>query len=301
MHGTDGEDGDWLREVEARIEEATPSNAEEEAEDEASGPARDGGERSEPAPGGDVEERETDAEVDVTPAEPDADAERSVAQRARRALLPRTAPRVEGYDVGGGTTTETGGRAGTVWDWVTLGSGRTALLTYEAQTNSIPPSHHLMAARVLFRALTADSDSIPDVLARANEAITRGAIGEHDLLQCAAVVIQPDGVEWACAGMARAGVIRREGTFEELASQGPPFGMMEGFRYGSRRVEMGPGDVLIVLSTASAGLFRGAADLVAQVHGKTAGETVETVHRAIRKAAGDGPAEETSVLFVRKH
>lgn len=267
MHGTDGEDGDWLREVEARIEEATPP----------------------------------DAEGEVGEIEAASDAERSVAQRARRALLPRTAPRVEGYDVGGGTTTEAGAAADTVWDWVTLTSDRTALLTYEAQARSIPPSHHLMAARVLFRALTADSDSIPEVLARANEAITRGAVRDDDLFQCAAVVLHPDGIEWACAGIARAGVIRRAGTFEELTSQGPPFGMMEGFRYRSRRVEMGPGDVLLVLSRASSGLFRGAADLVAQVHGKTAGETVETVHRAIRKAAGDRPVEETSVLFVRKH
>jgi len=283
VHGTGDEDGDWLREVEARMGAAAPPDAEEETEEGPSDAAGDGGEGT------------------ASATEDDADAERSVARRARRSLLPRTAPRVEGYDVGGGTTAEPGGAAATVWDWVTLRSGRTALLTYEAQANSISPSHHLMAARVLFRALGADSDSISDILARANEALTRGAVREDDLLQCAAVVLHPDGVEWACAGMARAGVIRRAGTFDELSSQGPPFGMMEGFRYGSRHVEMGPGDVLVVLSRATAGLFRGAADLVAQVHGKTAGHTVETLHRAIRKAAGDEPADETSVLFVRKH
>jgi len=295
VHGSGGEDWDWLREVEARIEERAPSDAEKGAGGDASGPTEDGGTRPESTVEGDGAGRVDDATEAMV------DAERAVAQRARRALLPRTAPRVEGYDVGGGTTTEPRGAADTVWDWVTLGSGRTALLTYEAQAHSIPPSHHLMAARVLFRALAADSDSLPDVLARANEAITRGAVREDDLIQCAAVVLHPDAVEWACAGMARAGVIRRAGAFEELRSQGPPLGMMEGFRYGSRPVEMGPGDVLLVLSRASAGLFRGAADLVAQVHGKTAGETVETVHRAIREAAGDEPAEEPSVLFVRKH
>jgi len=44
----------------------------------------------------------------------------------------------------------------------------------------------------------------------------------------------------------------------------------------------------------------GAADLLAQLHGKPAGEIVTALHKAIRKAQGDERSE-TSVLYVRKH
>lgn len=47
----------------------------------------------------------------------------------RQALLPRNAPRVEGYDIGAGTMIDERGRAATVWDWLTLEDGRTALAT----------------------------------------------------------------------------------------------------------------------------------------------------------------------------
>ena len=110
----------------------------------------------------------------------------------------------------------------------------------------------------------------------------------------------PLALEWACAGRVPCGVIRRDGNFHEMASQGPPLGMMDGFQYGSERVPMGVGDIAFALSHASAGLFRGAADLVAQFSAKPAGEVVATLHKALRKAQGDG-AEEVSVLFVRKH
>jgi serine phosphatase RsbU (regulator of sigma subunit) len=108
------------------------------------------------------------------------------------------------------------------------------------------------------------------------------------------------GLEWASAGRVPCGVIRRGGVFEEFGSHGPPLGMMEGFQYGGEMLEVSNGDTAIVLSHASTGLFRGAADLVAQIHGKPAGDVVSTLHRSIRKAQGSHP-EEILVLFVRKH
>ena len=76
--------------------------------------------------------------------------------------------------------------------------------------------------------------------------------------------------------------------------------MMEGFKYAMQRFPMGAGDTAFVLSHASRGLLRGAADLVAQLHGKPAAEVVTTVHRAIRRTQGEERTE-TSVLFIRKH
>ena len=110
----------------------------------------------------------------------------------------------------------------------------------------------------------------------------------------------PEGIEWASAGRVPGGIIRREGTFEEFGAHGPPLGMMGGFKYNVQKFAMNAGDTAFVLSHASQGLFLGAADLVAQLHGKPAGEVVATLHRAIRKAQGEEHTE-TSVLYVRKH
>ncbi len=76
--------------------------------------------------------------------------------------------------------------------------------------------------------------------------------------------------------------------------------MLDGFQYGSQEYEIGTGDVVIVLSTGSSGLFRGAADLVSTLQRKPAGEVVATVYKAIRRLQGEN-AEETTVLFMRKH
>ena len=224
-----------------------------------------------------------------------------VSRIVQRGLLPRNAPRVEGYDIAAGTTTEEDGDGDTVWDWLPLKDGRTALVAYDVQGEGLPPSHYLMASRTLMRALAAEHSELKEILPRANAALSHAAVaGVDQFVECGIVIPGEGGIEWSSAGRVPAGVIRRNGTFEELGSHGPPRGMMEGFRYATQRVSMGPGDVFVVLSQASMGMFRGAADLVAQVQGKTAGEVVATLHKAIRKAYGDDP-QETSVIFVRKH
>jgi serine phosphatase RsbU (regulator of sigma subunit) len=106
-------------------------------------------------------------------------------------------------------------------------------------------------------------------------------------------------VEWAGAGRCLGGVIRRSGIFEEFTTHGPPLGMMEGFQYGTQQLSLGAGDAVVVISEASQGVFRGAADLVASLQGKPVGEIVSTVQRAMRKAQGDDP-QEVSILFVRR-
>jgi len=216
-------------------------------------------------------------------------------------LLPTVAPRIEGFDVAAGTTTEEKGRGGSVWDWVTLRDGRTALLTLDVRQDGFPPAHHLGVVRAVLRGLAADHASPPQILAKANEALSSAAVdGLDQFVDVGMLVAGPDGLEWASAGRVPGGVIRRDGAFEEFGAHGPPLGMLGGFSYNVQRFALSAGDTALVLSHAPPGLFLGAADLVAQLHGKPAGEVVSTLHRAIRKAQGDHRTE-TSVLYGRKH
>ncbi len=217
-------------------------------------------------------------------------------------LLPRTAPRLDGYEVAAGTTTAESGRGGSVWDWVEVGDGRVALMTLDVRQDGFPPAYHVGVARALLRALLAQGRPLADVLARANDAMSSSAIdGLDQFVEVGLLLSGPDGVEWASAGRVAGGIIRREGTFEEFGGHGPPLGMMEGFKYDVRRFPMNVGDTVFVLSHGSQGLLLGAADLVAQLHGKPAGDVVGTLHKAIRKAQGGEVRTETSVLYARKH
>lgn len=123
--------------------------------------------------------------------------------------------------------------------------------------------------------------------------------GLDQFVEMGVLIADGDALEWASADRVPGGLIRRDGTFEELGAHGPPLGMMEGFKYKVRRLEVGVGDTAFVLSHAPQGLFLGAADLMAQLHGKPAGEVVSTLHRAIRKAQGESRTE-TSVLYARR-
>lgn len=224
-----------------------------------------------------------------------------VSRLMQAGLLPRTAPRVEGFDLSGGTTTEETGRGGSVWDGIELGDGRVALITLDVRQDGFPPAYHIGVARGVLRALAADHTDLAELLHRANEALSSADIeGLDQYVEVGVLVVGSDGLEWASAGRVPGGIIRRDGSFEEFGAHGPPLGMMSGFKYTVQQFSMSAGDSAFVLSHGSKGLVMGAADLMAKLQGKPAGEVVSTLHRAIRKAQGDDRTE-TSVLFTRKH
>ncbi len=216
-------------------------------------------------------------------------------------LLPRTAPQLEGYEIAAGTTTEDSGLGGSVWDWIDMGDGRVALVTLDVSEEGFPAAYHVGLARAVLRSLASQGLRVDGILARANDALSDAAVeGLDQFVEVGFMVADPQGIAWASAGRVPGGIIRREGTFEEFGAHGPPLGMMGGFKYNVQRFPMSVGDTAFVLSHVSPGLFLGAADLMAQLHGKPAGEVVGTLHRAIRKAQGDKRTE-TSVLYARKH
>lgn len=218
-----------------------------------------------------------------------------------QALLPRTAPRVDGFDLAGGTAVEPALPGTTVWARFSLADGRTVLGALQVQSAHPPPPLALAVTRAFLIERAQRLNSSAEVLAKVNDAVASAALeGPSQTTACGLLVVGGDTVEWACAGQLSGGVLRRHGSFEELPSHGPPMGMLPGFQYGAESLDLGPGDEVVILTGASAGLFRGAADLVASLHGKPAGEVVSMVHKAIRKARGDEPIE-TTVLFLRKH
>lgn len=219
----------------------------------------------------------------------------------QRGLIPRKAPRVEGFDIAAGTTLEDGGKGGTLWDFARLRDGRVALMALSVQGEGLPKGHYLAVARSLFRELAKDQEALDGILARVNSGLAAAVVeGTEQYVEAGVLLPWGGKVEWAGAGRCLGGVIRRNGIFEDFSTHGPPLGMMEGFLYGTQHMELGVGDAVIVLSDSSQGIFRGAADLVASLQGKPVGDIVSTVQRAMKKAQPEEPVE-ASILFVRRH
>ncbi len=219
----------------------------------------------------------------------------------QRGLLPSEAPRISGFDIAAGTSLAENGPGRTLWDHFRLKDGRMGLVNLNVQGDGLPPGHYLALARSLMRELGRDQEDLQGLLARVNSGLAAAGVEGVDQYLEAGVLLPSDGgVEWAGAGRCPGAVIRRNGVFEEFSTHGPPLGMMEGFFYGTQRMELGVGDAVIVLSEVSQGIFRGAADLVASLQGKPVGNVVSTLHMALAKAHPEGTVE-ASVLFVRKH
>lgn len=225
---------------------------------------------------------------------------RAIGQAMQRAMLPRNAPRVPGYDIAAGTTVEERGLGSSLWDAFPLDDGRWTLAVMDVRGPGQPPALLLAMARAALRAAAPGMRDLAAILARTNGALAPVLGSGQQFVECALVAPGEAGVDWAAAGRLPAGVLGRAGTLESLVSHGPPLGMLDGFRYGTQQAAMGVGDALLVLSSGSTGLFRGAADLVVEVQERTAGEVVATVHRGLR-AAGENGSNEVSVLFLRRH
>lgn len=217
----------------------------------------------------------------------------------RNVLLPRDVPILPGYDIAGGTATHEDGPADTLWDAVRLSDGRTALIVLKATGGAVSPAFYVGVARTLFRGLAGEHGSLEGLMGAVNRTLAAGLPEAADqVLECAALIPGPAGVTWSSAGTSPGAIIGREGTFEPLPSQGPPMGVMEGFKYGAAHHPMSVGDSCVTLSHASPGLFKGTADLVAGMVGKPVADVVSTVHRAIRQSQGE--SSEVSVVFLRR-
>lgn len=245
---------------------------------------------SSPSPVDDAEPTSGDAALDAT------------SRLMQRAMVPGTAPRIDGFEVAGGTILEDDGRGNTTWDHLRMADGRTAIVVIDVRSGGLPAAYPAGLARAAIHTAAESTSDPADLLRSANHVLAAMHVeGLDQFVECGVLVARDEEVQWASAGRIPAGVLVRDGTLRQLASHGPPLGMMSGFAYGSERVRTGTGDAVLILSSGSIGLFRGAADLVAQVHGKPAGEVVKTVHRAIRKAQErGGSAEEMSTVYLRR-
>jgi len=226
------------------------------------------------------------------------DGGRDISQLILTGILPRGVPKLDGASVAAGTALALEGEGRTVWlSFTTPGPG-TGFAVLQVRGYGLPPAHQLAVARALLMEAARHAAGPGELLARLNEGMLESATnGVDQNVEIGVMIVDGRRIRWSCAGSVGGAIVRREGKFEELPSHGPPLGVLPGFSYGVREVELGTGDQVLVVSETSHGLVRGAADLVAQRKDREIGEVVGALHKAIQKAHQDHNFEVSAVLI----
>ena len=170
----------------------------------------------------------------------------------QRAIMPRSAPTTDGFDLAAGTMLEDSGAGRTAWETVRFADGRAGLVAMTVHGDGLPPAHQLALARAFLNEFARTGQSAESLFASVNDGLSHNETPGVDQTVAAGMLVPGDGsVLWSGAGDVRGAVIRRDGTLDEFPSHGPPLGMLDGFQYGTQEYEIGTGDMVIVLSTGS--------------------------------------------------
>jgi hypothetical protein len=216
------------------------------------------------------------------------------------AMFATWARSVDGFDVGVGSPTNPAGIEVSTWEALRSSDDRMALVALAAQGDREPPFHQLAVARAFFNEFSAGGEPPDTLLQRVNDSMYRNQVQAGDRFVGAAMLVpQGDTVLWSNAGGMQGTILRGGGTVNEFPDHGPPLGMMAGFRHEVEEIPIDSGDMILVLSGGSRGLFRGAVQALSHLDAASAEEVVARVQKAVRGAQGLDP-DESTVLFLRR-
>lgn len=224
------------------------------------------------------------------------DAFRQFNRLVLRGLEPRKAPQAEGYRIAGASARDDAAGAGSIWDGFTTEDGRTLFALMDVKGTGLPPAYLVAITRALLHEVGPE-EPFETLLGRLNTATFRNLFdGMDECVETALIEISDGRIRWACAGAQPAVILRADGSVEDAATHGPPLGILPHFDYDVQEISLAPGDILLALSEAPAGLLKGAVDLA---RGRPESEPAELVHllqTAFRNIQSRGA--ETDVAFV---
>ena len=213
----------------------------------------------------------------------------------------RSPPRVDGFDISVGEASSSSGVELSTWEALRFSDDRLALVALAIQGDRVPPLHQLAVAQAFCTEFSLAGEQPETLLAHVNDSLYRSHLRSGDQFVATGMLIpQGDTVLWANAGGMHGAILREDGTVNELPDHGPPLGMMAGFQHEMVEMSVASGDMILVLSGGSKGLFRGAVHSLSDLRSTVAGEVMERVQQAI-KGAQESDSDEPTVLFLRRH
>src|SRR5215212_317431 len=176
--------------------------------------------------------------------------ELKVARVIQQTLLPKTLPKLPGYDVAAyyQPAREVGGD---FYDLLELEDGRLGLVVGDVTDKGIPAALVMATTRAMLRTAAQRLFSPGDVLRRANETLVTD-IPPNMFITCLYAILEPESgrLHYANAGQdlpyrRRAG--RSQGA-EELKARGMPLGLMSGMEYEEKEILLEKGESILFYS-----------------------------------------------------
>ncbi|MEX5294443.1 SpoIIE family protein phosphatase [Kocuria sp. CPCC 205268] len=223
------------------------------------------------------------------------------AAQVQQVLMPRTAPRVDGYELAG-RCVPTQAIGGDFFAWHLLDDARLQLHVADVMGKGIPAA--LIAASV--RAMLVGAAQFNDQ----NRAFARVAQASQDLLADTGAFVTAFSarldpatgrVEYVDAGHGLAFVFTAEG-YRPLERSGPPLGVFPDDTWQLRSTVLEPGETLVVISDGFLDFFPTLEETLEQAVGASIPElpVAEVVDRAVAFAQAQGHPDDVTVVALRR-
>lgn len=222
----------------------------------------------------------------------------------QHSLVPKQTPHVPGWEVGLAIARDDDTDGRSLYDVMPFGSGGALAAVTDVKGAGLPSGHLLGLTRALLRQL-ADGpvDDVGRLTTDLNEALGDNLFaGLDECVNVALVRFDPNQPARLCvAGQHTAFVVRSGGELEDVRSQGPALGILPGFAYEDRPLDLEPGDTVVVVSELDAGLRRGVQALAAERREETVPHLTHLMHSALLRARGmRDPRQDVALLVARR-
>lgn len=215
----------------------------------------------------------------------------------QRNLLPRSAPAMPGYDMAA-LSLAAGHLGGDFYDWYdvpggmrftvadVMGKGIGAAIT----AAGVRAALHTSADRELVQAVEQTTALLDEDLTEATTFVT---------LFHAELEAQTGRMRFVDAGHNLVGVLRADGTWEPLRSEGLPLGMSFGDRKAAGEVVLDPGDAVLCCSDGLLDLL--GEDPMAQILQVVRTNRPDACMEVVRRLAGDRPLpDDVTAVIIRR-
>jgi sigma-B regulation protein RsbU (phosphoserine phosphatase) len=245
--------------------------------------------------------------------------ELELARRIQASFLPEGAPQVPGWEL---ATIWRPARqvGGDFYDFIPLppetsvpseAAVPAGLVIADVADKGVPAALYMALSRTLVRTVAIDGRPPGEAIARANDLILADARSYLFVTLLYAIVEPGTGlVRYANAGHMPPLLVRSiDGRLEELQEHGMALGVLSGMEYQELRVELDPGDTLVLYTDGVTDAWNleqemfgrdRLVDLVGECHRLPAAALAEEISAAVAEFVGDAPQFDDFTLVVAK-
>jgi phosphoserine phosphatase RsbU/P len=171
-----------------------------------------------------------------------------IARGVQLALLPKEPPRVAGYEIWS-VTLPANDVGGDLVDYLPLPEGKLGAVLGDVAGKGLGAALLMAKLQATLRAVAPEKPRLEELGARLNEILCRdGLDNRYATLLYLELTPGSGGLRWLNAGHNPPYLVRAGDGVESLRSASLPLGMLPDVGYSEARVELGPGDLLVVYS-----------------------------------------------------